>query len=206
MLRFELEKAIAISAAAKSIEDEGFIIDPIPDQTYTGAEITPEIVVKDGDKVLVEGEDYEVSYEDNTETGTATVIITGTGNYTGERTINFTIAPKDIAAASVTVEPIGELVYTGSALEPAVTVRDGEKALVKDVDYAVTYENNTAAGTATVTITGTGNYTGETEATFEIAQKTSRRTRTSPSSPSPTRPIPARRLSRRSWSRTAARC
>ena len=64
------------------------------------------------------------------------------------------------------MEPIGELVYTGAALEPPVTVKDGEKALVEGTDYTVTYADNTAAGTATVTITGMGNYTGTLTATF----------------------------------------
>ena len=103
--------------------------------------------------------------------GDAYLTIVGRGNASGEAELAYTIIAKDIADAGVTVEPIGELVYTGSALEPSVTVKDGEKALVKGTDYAVTYANNTNAGTATVTITGKGNYTGETEVTFEIVRK-----------------------------------
>ena len=51
-----------------------------------------------------------------------------------------------------------------------MTVKDGEKALVEGTDYTVTYADNTNAGTATVTITGTGNYAGDTEVTFEIVK------------------------------------
>ena len=66
------------------------------------------------------------------------------------------------------VASIPTQVYTGSAIEPDVTVKDGETTLDLDEDYEVTYSNNVNAGTATVTITGKGNYSGETAATFTI--------------------------------------
>ena len=169
----ELEKAIAISVSAKSIEGENFIIEPIPDQTYTGAEIEPEIVVKDGDTVLTEGEDYEVSYEGNTDTGEATATITGTGNYSGELETTFEIVQKDISeeSTSLTIEPIPDQVYTGEEIEPEIVVKDSGKVLTEGEDYEVSYTDNTVAGTATVTVNGKGNYTGEMETTFEIVEK-----------------------------------
>lgn len=75
------------------------------------------------------------------------------------------------AAMSVetfTVTDIEKQVYTGSALEPTVTVMNGEIELVKDKDYKVTYANNTDIGTATVTITGIDHYTGTKTVDFEI--------------------------------------
>ena len=102
--------------------------------------------------------------------GAAYLTIVGQGNATGRAELAYTIAAKDIADASVNVKPIGELVYTGAALEPPVTVKDGEKALVEGTDYTVTYADNTAVGTATVTITGMGNYTGTLTATFAIRE------------------------------------
>ena len=62
--------------------------------------------------------------------------------------------------------------YTGSAIEPVVTVKDGETTLTPGTDYEVAYSNNVNAGTATVTITGKGNYSGETAATFTIVYPT----------------------------------
>ena len=72
--------------------------------TYTGSEITQEIVITDGDKTLVEDTDYTVEYEGNIYPGTATVTITGIGNYTGSVTKTFTIkkAPNTITAKSFT--------------------------------------------------------------------------------------------------------
>jgi hypothetical protein len=59
------------------------IIVDIPAQPYTGSAIEPEITVTDGEKTLLLGTDYEVSYSDNTNVGTAKATITGKGNYTG---------------------------------------------------------------------------------------------------------------------------
>ncbi|MFA6680224.1 MAG: hypothetical protein WCR96_07040, partial [Candidatus Methanomethylophilaceae archaeon] len=61
--------------------------------------------------------------------------------------------------------------YTGSALEPTVTVMDGATTLVLNTDYTVSYAANTNVGTATVTITGMGTYTGFVDETFAITAK-----------------------------------
>ena len=67
------------------------------------------------------------------------------------------------------VAEIPDQTYNGSAIDPEVTVTDGETTLVKGVDYTVTYSNNTNAGTsAKATITGKGNYAGTVEKTFII--------------------------------------
>ena len=80
--------------------------------------------------------------------------------------------PVDLAKA--TVATIANQVYTGSALTPAVTVTVDGKTLVKDTDYTVAYANNTDAGTAQVTITGKGNYTGTKTVTFTIDKAASK--------------------------------
>lgn len=58
--------------------------------------------------------------------------------------------------------------YTGSALTPSLTVKDGDTELVEGTDYDVTYTNNTSAGTATVKVTYKGNYTGSATTTFTV--------------------------------------
>ena len=60
--------------------------------------------------------------------------------------------------------------YTGSGIEPEVTVTDGEKTLTKDTDYTVTYSNNVSVGFGIATVTFIGNYTGVKELTFEIVK------------------------------------
>ena len=101
---------------AKQLE-EGMIAD-IDAQTYTGNTITPEVTVTDGSRTLVEGADYDVTYEikpDSTGTlsenkpigaGTYNVIITGKGNYSGAVTKPFAISAKqeaDVIAPEIRV-------------------------------------------------------------------------------------------------------
>ncbi len=73
--------------------------------------------------------------------------------------------------ATVTVNPTSDpLPYTGSPQKPPVTVVVDGTTLTKDVDYTVTYSNNTNVGTATVTVQGIRNYQFTGTATFEIAK------------------------------------
>ena len=75
-------------------------------------------------------------------------------------------ASKEIS--SLSVDKIQDMKYTGKSLKPAVTVKDGTKTLVKGTDYTLSYKNNKNIGTATVTITGKGSYTGTKAITFRI--------------------------------------
>ena len=135
--------------------------------TYTGSAITPAVAVKYGGVTLTEDTDYTVGLSNNTNAGEATVKITGTGNYSGEASKDFTISRKPLTSEGITAADIAGETYTGNAIKPAVTVKDGEKTLTAD-DYTVTYESNTNAGTATAKITGKGNYTDEVSKAFTI--------------------------------------
>ena len=73
---------------------------------------------------------------------------------------------------SCVIADIDDQTYTGSAFEPAVAITYEGTALVKDVDYEVTYSDKTTVGTATITITGKGNYAGTTSKTFTIVKAT----------------------------------
>ncbi|MDO4308556.1 MAG: leucine-rich repeat protein [Eubacteriales bacterium] len=81
-------------------------------------------------------------------------------------TVNSDVTIQNISGA--TVSAIAAQTYTGKALTPAVTVKLNGKTLKKGTDYTVTYKNNIKVGTATVTITGKGNYTGTIKKTFKI--------------------------------------
>jgi gliding motility-associated-like protein len=144
-------------------------IDTIINQTYTGAALTPTVVVKDGNTTLTATTDYTVVYTSNTNVGTSTVTITGAGNYSGTNTQTFTIVAK--AASTLTIDAIANQTYMGSALTPAVVVKNGSTTLTTTTDYTVAYTANTNVGTATVTITGAGNYSGTKTQTFSIVAK-----------------------------------
>ncbi len=146
-------------------------INPIANQTYTGSQIKPKVTVYDGSYKLVEGKDYWLSYQNNTAVGTATVIINGTGKYSGTVTRPFAIVAQSTTKkqlSNCTIEAIADQTYTGSALTPAVVIKDGSYQLVRDTDYTLSYQDNTAIGTAKVTITGQGNYRGQVEKQFAI--------------------------------------
>ena len=142
---------------------------------YTGEGLTPEPTVTLGDQVLEKGVDYALSYSDNTDVGTAAVVISGIGSYTGSQEAEFEILPREISDAEVTVDAIGDQIWNGSAATPGVTVRFGDQVLAagnadseEAYDYSVSYANNEEPGTAVVTITGHGNFTGVREVTFNI--------------------------------------
>ena len=139
--------------------------------TYDGTAKTPTVTVKNGTKTLVSGTDYNVAYSNNTKAGTATVTVTGKGNYSGTLSKAYTISKDAISSCTVTLSATS-YTYSGSAKKPTVTVKDGTKTLVSGTDYTVAYSNNTKAGTATVTVTGKGNYSGTLKKTFTIKAKT----------------------------------
>ncbi|GAB6394994.1 MAG: Ig-like domain-containing protein [Bacteroidales bacterium] len=147
-------------------------LEDIPNQTYTGDSITPALVVSDGNRTLTPGVDYTVACTNNVNVGTATVMITGIGFYTGSTGKNFTISPKPVA--NEWIEDIPNEVYTGDSIKPAVTVTDGSKTLTPGVDYTVAYNHNVDVGTVTVTITGTGSYTGSASKSFSIVTESRR--------------------------------
>ena len=74
----------------------------------------------------------------------------------------------DLASSSVISGINTEYTYTGNAIKPAISIKHGSTALKSGTDYVVKYKDNTNVGTATVTITGIGNYSGTAKKTFTI--------------------------------------
>ena len=83
-----------------------------------------------------------------------------------DKTYVFTIAPKPLS--KVTIGDFLDQTYTGLSIRPAVTPADGNTALTEDTDYTVSYGANTNVGKATITVTGTGNYTGTVSKEWNI--------------------------------------
>ena len=138
--------------------------------TFNGGNQTPAVTVKDGSKTLTNSTDYTVEYKNNAKVGTATITVTGKGNYEGTATKTFKILPKSLKYCKVVLKSTS-LTYTGLAQKPAVQVKIGDKAVYSG-NYTVTYKNNVNAGTATVTLTGKGNLQGTVTKTFKIVPKT----------------------------------
>lgn len=86
------------------------------------------------------------------------------GGYSAEIKVR-SATKRSVGKASVKVS---DQVWTGKALKPAVTVKDGNVTLKKDRGYTVSYSANKGIGTAKVTVTGKGSYTGKITKTFKI--------------------------------------
>lgn len=141
-------------------------------QDFTGNAITPEPTVTFNGVTLTKGTDYTLAYKNNTNAGTtATLIVTGSGNFTGSKIIQFEINPKNLEYNNFVISDINDQQVTGQEVKPAITVSKGTTTLISGTDYTVAYTNNTAIGTATVTVTGKGNYTGDLTTTFKIVKR-----------------------------------
>ena len=127
--------------------------DPIADQTYTGKELTPAIVIPG----LKAGEDYYMYYEDNQYPGVATVTIYGTGYYKGTATIHFKIIKKTEKFVSNVKLNRTSYTYTGKSIRPSVTVTVNGKKIGASA-YKLYYKNNKNSGIGTVQVRGTGKY------------------------------------------------
>ena len=132
---------------------------------YDGKAKKPGVTVKLNGKTLKNGTDYTVSYSNNTKVGTATVKITGKGNYTGSVSKTFKIKNNFKKA---TVSGISTKAFTGKNITQSITVKYNGKTLKNGTDYTVSYSNNKKVGKATVKITGKGKYCGVITKTFKI--------------------------------------
>lgn len=134
---------------------------------YDGATKEPAVAVVFDGTTLKKDVDYTVKYANNVFPGTATVIVVGKGQYSGTIEKKFLIEGLSIENADVQLK---ESIYSydGSPKTPSVTVKLGEKTLVKDTDYTLTYEDNVNDGTAYAVVTGMGIYTDIVKASFVI--------------------------------------
>ena len=161
----EAKERIDLSGAEVTTEE--------PAYPYTGEPIEPPVTVRLGGERLFGTVDYDVSYADNTGVGTATVTVTGKEDYTGTASCTFRIveAPSNRLEDADVALPPGDLVYTGEALRPEVTVTLNGSRLTRGVDYEAAYADNVHAGQASVTVTGMGAYVGGQTVRFPIAPR-----------------------------------
>ena len=134
---------------------------------YTGKPITFSPVLKFHDRTLTEGKDYTLSFSNNQNSGVGTFTITGLGLYSGTLTNNFGIWQISLSQAEVTFSQSSYL-YTGTPLTPKPTVTWNGITLTENVDYTLSWHNNAQQGNAYVTVSGKGNFTGETIKSFYI--------------------------------------
>ena len=147
---------VKVPVAPKSIEGAAITLEKYEFQ-YNAAEQSPKITgvtLEDWDETRITyiiksgGSATDVS-------DSITLTIEGTGNYTGTATVEWKITPKTVTPTM----KVASCTYTGDALEPAVTLKDGD-AVIPEGEYTAEYSNNTNAGTGRVAIKDVegGNY------------------------------------------------
>lgn len=166
----------------------------IPDQPYTGETISVNdlnLLVKDGSKALVMGEDYTAETW-SVDAGKGEVLITGrkANGYTGYRTVSYNIIGIPVNKVTVTQLP-KTVVYNGSQQKPKFTLsyKKNSASEAETISYTtkekydnmspdkqkkigciVSYGENTKVGTGTVTLTGVNKCSGTVKKTFKIAK------------------------------------
>jgi len=147
--------------------------------TYDGTEKKPSVTVKDGENLLAVGTDYSFVYSDNINAGTGKVTITGKGNYTGTKVLNFTINKRAITVKASDVTKT----YDGAALtNAAVTLTEGTlvsgQSLTATATGSITNVGSTANTVSSAVVkSGTtdvsGNYTiTKTNGTLTVNKRT----------------------------------
>ena len=175
--------------------EEGLCFNPENERyeaVFNGEAVTPKVLVTSSQGILKEGTDYTLKYSGNTKLNAkgnpATVTITGKGNYSGKKVLEFYLlqdeseGPKEGTLAVKIKFKASRHVYNGKAQtvtcttdseagELSVTDASG-KLLTLGEDFILKYNSNVNVGTAKVTVRGIGEYTGSVTKTFKITPDT----------------------------------
>ena len=152
----EVTGIVKVPVAPKSIEGATITLEKYEFQ-YNAAEQSPRITgvtLEDWSETRIT---YDIKSGDKATDANDSIPLTieGTGNYTDKATVEWKITPREVTP---TME-VASCTYTGDALEPTVTLKDGA-VVISEGEYTVEYSNNTNAGTGRVAIKDVegGNY------------------------------------------------
>ena len=169
-----LQRNLSDSAIDWTVSDSGLTYNAA-EQVLDQTQITADFKDADGNPVTVDFAIDDYSNNINAGTDTAYVILQApadSNNFTGTASVPFSIAPRELKddSAVYTINVPSEVrISAGGEARPEVRIHDiGLNRDLTNQDFAVSYSNNDKAGTATVTITGTGNYKGEVTKTFTV--------------------------------------
>ncbi|MBR4215345.1 MAG: hypothetical protein IKR94_08500, partial [Bacteroidales bacterium] len=146
-------------------------MDVVPDQTYTGSEIKPEPLVMAGSLNLTKGTDYEYSYTDNVNVGTAKVTVTFKGDYASLGSVEkeFNIVPKvtELGALTLTEDQNGIIAEINGSYTDNETSSLAEDISVKSITFDRTFQQGVTSTIILPFAIESGKYSGGTFYEFQ---------------------------------------
>ena len=160
---------VIITGDGKNEIDNAPVVVSEPYLEYNGLTQELKSVTIDGKELRLR-RDYIATYSPASpkNVGTYTATLKGLGDYVGTTKATFTIFPAAITGAKVS--GLAAKPYTGKAVKQTPVVKVDGRTLKSGTDYTLSYQKNTKVGTATMTITGKGNYCDECKKTFQIVK------------------------------------
>lgn len=154
MVNWFNERQTWINQQISPIAFSGTIIDSVPEQLYTGSEVTPSLNITYNDanlgKIqLTEGVDYTLSYANNINTGTATITATGINGFTGSSNASFKIVANPLNNATLTIDSAA---YSNTEIHAKLTDAAGNDLTESTNAKYQWYKNGTAINGATSSI------------------------------------------------------
>lgn len=167
----ELAGSKTVNFTITGLKMNGVKVSGIVNKEYSGNPVTQDglsLVYSDrtNGEIELTDEDYDISYDNNVNAGTASVILTGRGLYTGSIKKTFKINPVMLTSDDkVEISCSDTAEYDKAGAIPSLTVKYNKAPgnalqLTENVDYKVKYTNNKKLGTASFAISGMGNYKG----------------------------------------------
>lgn len=129
-----IKKAFTIEVNRKNMEQCSISLSPTNNR-YTGGPITPTVTVKNFGETLTQGEDYEVTYRNNVNVGTATAVVSGIGEYSGsvEKTFNilkgYQRLSTKVSAYTIEVGGTGTITATASYEDPEISFSSTDESV-----------------------------------------------------------------------------
>ncbi len=172
------------SDAGQSLEEripEGLWVAGLEEElTYTGSAVMQQLRVYNHKTLLTEKKDYKLTYKNNAKVGTASVIVTGMGSFSGSLKFDYAITALDIEDDEIFRAADIYVAYNKKARKPAPVIYHGSKKLTVGKDYTVSWTNEkgetnkgfTAVGEYEVTLTGKGNYIGTRTLKYHVTDST----------------------------------
>lgn len=162
------ETKLSFTIKPQNIDDDAIVMEEYAAAAYNKKEQKPNPSLYWNGKKLTKGKDFTVTDKVYKDPKVYDVTVTGIGNFTGTRKMTYEIFSGGVSASKLKVSKITDQKCTGEAITPPVVVKYKNTVLRENANYTVQYKNNIEVGTASVIITGLGNYRGTKCVNFKI--------------------------------------